>query len=65
MTDLMSLFTVTETLHADCAECDAQIEYAAVHARVTGSVGASHSTVHPDGTEHRATVKRNPREVES
>lgn len=44
---------VTQTEHDDCAGCFEQAERAAVMARVTGSVGATHSD-----RGHSARVER-------
>lgn len=53
----LSEFDVTASLHPDCEDCWGEAISAAITAKVTGSVGATHSTNSPDG-EHSATVKR-------
>jgi hypothetical protein len=49
---------IVTTHHEHCAECNAQIDNAVAHAKVTGSVGATYNVQQPDGTEHGAKVER-------
>ena len=61
-----SRWTVTESLHADCADCADSAHAAAVYASVTGSRGGTYAPEHrnADGTltaRHSATVARLPR----
>lgn len=61
-------WSITQTMHeVGCAGCLAAAESAAIHAAVTGSVGASFAVEHMslDGTltiEHDAAVERNKKE---
>lgn len=58
LTGDMSEFDATWLAHgSDCADCLTEAWSAAITARVTGSVGCTHST-NSETSEHGATVKR-------
>lgn len=48
-------WTITKTAHPDCPDCTTLKESAVIHARATGSTGATYAT-----NDHSCTVTRNP-----
>jgi len=54
------MFTITAQAHPDCDACEACARSAAIHARVTGSVGATYTHASTDANviDHSAKVTR-------
>lgn len=49
-------WTITKSAHPDCTDCAGLKESAVIHARVTGSIGATYTT-----NDHSCTVARKPK----
>lgn len=56
MRETDNAWTITKSAHPDCTDCTGLKESAVIHARVTGSIGATYTT-----NDHSCTVARKPK----